>query len=137
MGRETKQSAMWWIVFARGSLLGLGGYLAGCLLTALLLVQGWLPERAMLPAVTVLCAAAAWASGRYARSRTSLGPLPAALLGGTLFAGEALLLGLLFWHEIAWQGSGGVLLTGALAGGAAAGLTKGKKRRKNRPRRGK
>lgn len=136
MGREIKQRAMW-IVFAQGSLLALGGYLAGCLLAALLLVQGWLPERATLPAVTVLCAAAAWASGQYARSRTSLGSLPAALLGGMIFAGGALLLGLLFWQEVVWQGSGGVLLTSALAGGTAAGLTKRKKRRKNRPRRGK
>lgn len=136
MGRETKQRAMW-TVLARGSLLALGGYLAGCLLTALLLVRGWLPEGAMLPAVTVLCAAASWASGRYARERMPLGRLPASLLGGTVFAGEVLLLGFLFWQEITWQGRGGGVLIAALAGGAAAGLTKGKKRRKHNPYRGK
>lgn len=131
MGRETKGAAAW-AVFLRGSLLMLGSYGAGCLLTALLLYKGVLPETAMVPAVGVLCVLAAWLSGWYVCGRTALGRLPAALLGAAVFGAILLLTGLLIWQEIAWQDQGVLLLACVLLGGALAGVTAHPKRRKKK-----
>lgn len=131
MGRETKGAAAW-AVFLRGSLLTLGSYGAGCLLTALLLYKGVLPETAMVPAVGVLCVLAAWLSGWYVCGRTALGRLPAALLGAAVFGAILLLTGLLICQEIAWQGRDGILLACVMLGGTLAGLTTRPKRRKKK-----
>lgn len=131
MGRETKEAAVW-AVFLRGSVLALGSYAAGCLLAALLLFRGALPETALLPAVGVLCVLAAWLSGRYICGRTALGRLPAALLSAAAFGAVLLLAGLLLWRESVWQGQSGILLACVLLGGALAGVTARPKRRKKK-----
>lgn len=131
MGRETKKAAVW-AVFLRGSVLALGSYAAGCLLAALLLFKGALPETALLPAVGVLCVLAAWLCGRYVCTRTAWGRLPAALLGAAVFGAILLLTGLAIWQELAWQGRGLLLPVCVLLGGALAGLTTRPKRRKKK-----
>lgn len=131
MGRETKEAAVW-AVFLRGSVLALGSYAAGCLLAALLLYKGVLPETALLPAVGVLCVLAAWLSGRYVCTRTAWGRLPAALLSAAVFGAVLLLAGLLLWRELVWQGRGVLPLACVLLGGALAGLTTRPKRRKKK-----
>ena len=121
MAKKRKQAAVWQ-GFLWGGLLSLGVYLLGLLLLALLLVRGTLSEG--FPAVAVLCTAAAMGGGLLAVWRTGWG------------AGGLPLGGLLFWEELTWTGSGGILLLCALGGGflatlaSLAGLTGRRRRRK-------
>lgn len=117
MAKKRKQAAVWQ-GFLWGGLLSLGIYLLGLLLLALLLVRGTLSGG--FPAVAVLCAAAALGGGLLSVWRTGWGA--GVLLTGAIFAGVLILGGLLFWEELAWTGSGGVLLLCALGGGFLATL---------------
>ncbi|WP_297870935.1 hypothetical protein [uncultured Oscillibacter sp.] len=131
MAKKRKQAAVWQ-GFLWGGLLSLGIYLLGLLLLALLLVRGTLSEG--FPAVAVLCTAAAMGGGLLAVWRTGWGA--GGLLTGAAFAGVLILGGLLFWEELTWTGSGGILLLCALGGGFLAtlasltGLTKRQRKRR-------
>lgn len=131
MSREMKWIAVWAVVM-QGGLIALGTYLAGALLTALLLVRGAVPEEGLLLITAAMCVIAVWLGGSFAGKRTALGRLPTALLTAAMFGAVLLLAGVLFWHSIAWQGSGGILLVCALLGGCLAGLTVRPKRRKKK-----
>ena len=117
-----------WQGFLAGSVLSLGVYLAGLLLTTLLLVKGTLPEGGSVPAVAVLCVLSTLAGGvltvRVTRRRAG------GVLTAFLFLFVLVLAGLGFWEEIAWLGHGGILMLCGLAGGLLAGAAMPKVRRR-------
>ncbi|WP_300415680.1 hypothetical protein [uncultured Oscillibacter sp.] len=117
-----------WQGFLAGSVLSLGVYLAGLLLTTLLLVKGTLPEGGSVPAVAVLCVLSTLAGGvltvRLTRRRAG------GVLTAILFLFVLVLAGLGFWEEIAWLGHGGILMLCGLAGGLLAGAAMPKVRRR-------
>lgn len=117
-----------WQGFLAGSVLSLGVYLAGLLLTTLLLVKGTLPEGGSVPAVAVLCVLSTLAGGvltvRLTRRRAG------GVLTAILFLFVLVLAGLGFWEEIAWLGHGGILMLCCLAGGLLAGAAMPKVRRR-------
>lgn len=132
MSKKRKQAAVWQ-GFLWGGLLSLGIYLLGLLLLALLLVKGTLAKE--FPAMAVLCAAATLGGGLLSIWRTGWGA--GGVLTGAVFAIVLILVGILCWEELAWAGSGGILLLCAVGGGLLATLAslagligKRKKRRK-------
>lgn len=136
MGKDKKTQAGW-TVFLQGSVAALGVYLSGAFLTALLLVKGILPERAMFSVVAGLCVAASLIGGVMIGGRTALGRLSASALNAAIFSLILMLVGTVCWYEISWSGHGGLLVMCALVGGILAGVLvkpKGKRKRRGKSR---
>ena len=127
MSKEKKSAAN----FAVAVVIGLTVYLAGQLLLALLVVKGWLAEASVGPAQIML-------GGAGAVKKVPLGPLTAALAAAGVLVVTLVLLGVLFYEELAPVSDLilrlVVMAVGALLAGIA-GATGGGSSRKKQPRR--
>ena len=135
MGKEKRKRPAVWVVLLQGSMTALWIYLAGLFLVALFLVKGILPEGVMVPAAAGLCVVASLMGGLLVSGKTTMGTLPASVLNALIFSGILVLAGMACWHQISWNGNGGILMVCAMTGGMLAGvLARPGKRKKKRGR---
>ena len=130
---KTKKQRPVWVVFLQGLGVTLGVYLCGHLLLAALAVRGAVGEEGTFTVTALLCLCAALCGGLCVVRRCPWGLLPGGVLAALLFCGALAAVGALCWGQLAWAGTGGVLVVFALAGGVAAGLL-GARRRKSKRR---
>lgn len=133
MGKKKAAPSAVWLIFAQGTLLALGVYLAGILLLALLMVRGTVPEESALPLTAGLCVLSA-AGGGGVTARRSKAALPSSV-GVALCALAVLaLISLLCWQGPALNGRSGLLALCVLAGGLLGGAAgrRGSRRRRKR-----
>lgn len=132
MGKEKRKRQAVWVVFLQGSMTALWIYLVGIFLVALFLVKGVLPEGMMLPVTAGLCMVASLVGGLLVSGNTTMGTLSASVLNALVFSGILVLAGMACWHQISWNGNGGILMVCAMAGGVLAGVLARPGRRKKK-----
>lgn len=119
-------------VILQGIGLSLGIYLLGISALALLAIRGAVGEAVLFPAAAVLCFASSLAGAARGARALPWGRLLSAAVAAGCFAALLPLVGLCIWGEIALNGRGAVLMLCALTGGAAAGLTGGRRKPKRK-----
>jgi len=134
MGKRQKSSSVW-VTLLRALAAAVILYVGGTAALALFVVKGILPETAAVPALAILCAAAAMLGGGLCAGKLPWGTLPASLAAAALFAVLLLGVGAGFLPGVEWSGHGGVLLLCAVGGGLLSGVmgggrVKGKRRKK-------
>ena len=118
-----------------GGVVALGACFLFLLLVSVGLSRGWLGEDLMYQFTVVGCVLGGFIGGTVAVGRCQSRTLIVGLLVGVVFFLLLLTAGLLFYRSVAPEEGGLGLLCGALCGGAAAGLLRGKpQKRRTRPR---
>ena len=117
-----------------GGVLALGVCVGFLFLCAVGVSGGWLSEDLMDRLAIVGCVLGGFAGGALAVSRCTSGPLLAGLAAGGVLFLLLLTIGLLLFEGASVEHGGLGLLSGALCGGAAAGVLGARPRRKKRRR---
>lgn len=131
MGKGKKQEAVW-MVLLRGCLLSLGGYLAGLLLLAFLMVKGSIPENAAFPITAALCMLAVLLGGLSAIRKTPWSTLSSGFMYAMVFMAALIVIGFACWQEIVLGSHGWILLLSVLIGGILAGVLGGGRRKRRK-----
>ena len=126
--RKAKQ-VPWWKNLLWETLAVLVLYMLGAALLAFLTVRGVIPETGVFSALAVLCGLLSFLAAGYGVRVLPWGGPPRALVPSLVFSGSLVIIGVAFWHGIAWTGNGGVLILCVLGAGGLAVLAGGRRRK--------
>lgn len=129
---KAKSKTPLWLILTQGSLLTLLVYFLGLPGLSLLLVNEWMGEGGVFPAVSVLGGAAALLGGMVSARRWGAEPVLVGLAVGGCAVLSLAAAGVGCWGSVALWGRGGILSLAICGGGVLGGYLAGKKRKKGK-----
>ena len=135
MSKDKKATGEWG-AFLQGVMLALWFYVVCMFVLALVFVKGVLPERVEMVAVAGVGFVSAMVGGIVSSNRSSLAKFSASMISTAVFAVVLAVVGAIGWGKVFWSGNAVVLMACVLAGGIAAALRSGGKKKRGK-RRGK